>query len=369
MSDNLLSQEQEEEEAQGGKEGALDLLHAQLERVNAELGDINQKLDQSRMQVEQMAKRNAALIGEVKRVENALDQTPRLTIKDVYSEALNSQQRLLTTRGQMEKLQTQAAAVQREAETIKGAIELLQASEESGEGKPDTLSARETIIRVIDAQEVERERLAKQMHDGPAQSLTNFILQAEICEKLFERDHHKTREELTNLKTSAGEVFKRVRSFIFELRPMMLTDLGLVPTLKRYLDAFSDKTNVATEFIMMGRERRLESYREVLVFRGIQELMANARDHGGATLIKVTIEIGDEETRAVVEDNGRGFETGKLALDAEEGNFGLRTLRERLALVNGNLQIDSTAGQGAKVQITIPSGPEPDEVSEYHGIG
>ncbi len=368
MSDNLISQEQEIA-PQGGKEGALDLLRAQLERVNAEMGDINQKLEQSRMQVEQMAKRNAALIGEVKRVEGALDQTPRLTIKDIYSEALNSQQRLLTTRGQMEKLQTQSAAAQQEAATIREVIGLLQASDESGDSGADTLSARETIIRVIDAQEVERERLAKQMHDGPAQSLTNFILQAEICEKLFERDHAKTREELTNLKASAGEVFKRVRSFIFELRPMMLTDLGLVPTLKRYLDAFSDKTNIETEFVMMGRERRLESYREVLVFRGIQELMGNARDHGGATSIKVTIEIDDEETRAVVEDNGRGFGTGKLALETEDGNLGLRTLQERLMLVGGNLQIDSTPGQGAVVQITIPSGPEPEEVPEYHGLG
>ncbi|HEC23672.1 MAG TPA: hypothetical protein ENI95_12235, partial [Chloroflexi bacterium] len=215
MLDELQDQEQEREEgARSGTEEALDLLQVELERVNAELRDISSKLEQSRGLVEQLAKRNATVIGEVRRIEGMLEQTPRLSIKEVYTEALNIQQRLLTTRAQLEKLQAQEVASRREAQTLQAVIELLSRKDESKEGEGDTLSARETIIRVIDAQELERERLAKQMHDGPAQSLTNFILQAEICEKLFDRDADKAREELARLKESAGEAFKRVRGFI-----------------------------------------------------------------------------------------------------------------------------------------------------------
>jgi two-component system sensor histidine kinase DegS len=215
------------------------------------------------------------------------------------------------------------------------------------------------IIRVIDAQEEERERLARQMHDGPAQSLTNFILQAELCKTLFDKKPDKAREALAKLMTDAHEAFQRIRDFIFDLRPMMLTDLGLVPTLKRYQEAFQNKSGIEIELMVNGRDRRLESYLEVLVFRGIQELMVTARDQGGATNVKVTLEMGPTEIRAVVEDNGRGFATGQLTLDEKTSQpLGLSTLQERVHLVGGSLQIDSVSGQGARIEIEVPAGAE-----------
>lgn len=343
-----------------GKTGSstLDILRAELERLNAELRDINSKLDQSRGQVEQLAQRNATVVGEVRRVESALDQTPRMNIKDVYTEALDSQQRLLTLRAQTEKLQAQETVAKQQLDVIRAAIEAMTHVPEAGTGtKGTSLSPREMLIRVIDAQEEERERLARAMHDGPAHSLTNFILQAEICQKLFDKNPEKAKDELATLKTAAGDAFQRVREFIFNLRPMMLTDLGLVPTVKRYLSAFEEQTGIQTEFIMTGRERRLENYREVLVFRGIQELMGNAREQG-ATSVKVTLEIGEDRVIAIVEDNGRGYGTGKLTLEPV-GQIGLSALTERLTLVDGELQIGSTTGHGSRIEFSIPTGPEP----------
>jgi two-component system sensor histidine kinase DegS len=269
---------------------------------------------------------------------------------------MESQQRLLTIRSQMEKLQAQENLV---LETIRG-LENIKMALETGPEPEDHL---QTFIKVVDAQEEERERLARAMHDGPAHSLTNFILQAEICQKLFDRDTDKARAELDNLQDSAREAFQRVRDFIFDLRPMMLTDLGLVPTVKRYLDAYETKTNIETQLNIQGRERRLEGYREVLMFRGIQELLVNVRDHAQASEVKVDIDMGDEFITALVEDNGRGFETGKLTLDgsSESGAIGLSTLQNRLNLIGGSIQLDSVTGQGARIEISIPAGLEQGE--------
>ncbi len=350
--------EKQVEARKSSRDEALDMLRGELEQINAELRDITNKINTSRAQVEQLAQRNAAVIGEVRRIESALEQTPRLSIREVYTEALDIQQRLLTTRAQLERLQAEEALARRTQEAIQNVIEALSQPDEDAEGG-GRFNAREMIMRVIDAQEEQSERLARLMHDGPAHSLTNFILQAEIVQKLFERDPEKARQELANLKAAAGDAFQRVRSFIFDLRPMMLTDLGLVPTLKRYLEAFQDKTGIATEFQLVGRERRIERYREVLLFRGVQALMQNARDQSAASAISVTLDMTGDRVRATVEDNGRGFGTGKLRLDAKNSEaLGLGALQERVNLVGGVIRVESFTGQGAKIEIEIPAGPE-----------
>ncbi len=362
------AQAQKPGEAPTGKDEALDILRAEVERVNATLRDIKSKLDQSRGQVEQLAQRNATVVGEVRRIESTLEQVPRLTIREVYSEALEAQQRLLNVRGQMEKLQAQEMVATQEVEAIKSALDALTRVDEPAPGARGTgMTDREMIIRVIDAQEEERDRLARAMHDGPAHSLTNFILQAEICQKLFDRNPERAREELASLKTAASEAFQRVRDFIFNLRPMMLTDLGLVPTVKRYLGAFQEQTGIATDFVMTGRERRLEGYREVLVFRGIQELLGNSRGHG-ATTVRVTLELGDDRVIAIIEDNGRGYGTGKLTLEPAS-EIGLSALQERITLVDGTLQIGSAPGQGSRIEFSIPSGPEPADLRDSADLG
>ena len=218
------------------------------------------------------------------------------------------------------------------------------------------------IIRVIEAQEIERQRLARQMHDGPAQSLTNFILQAEICQRLFDRNPDRAAEELNNLKTVATGTFQKIRDFIFDLRPMMLDDLGLIPTLRRYAEAYQEKSEMNVNLHILGDERRLESHREVILFRSIQELLNNSRVHAKATSVTVTLDMGPDAITATVEDNGQGFnsETIFAAPDeppqADDKALGLKTLRERLEMVGGALDVSSEEGHGSRIAARIPAG-------------
>jgi two-component system sensor histidine kinase DegS len=190
------------------------------------------------------------------------------------------------------------------------------------------------------------------MHDGPAQALSNFILQTEIAMRLMDVDATQAREELNNLKTSAMGTFQKVRNFIFELRPMMLDDLGLAPTLRRYADAFKEQTGLDISVTVTGQERRVEPYLEVMLFRAIQELLGNAARHSQATLVKVIVDLGEDRIRVSVDDNGKGFDPDSIL----QGNsLGLKLIRERAEMLGGSFEIDSAIGRGARVLFAVPA--------------
>jgi two-component system sensor histidine kinase DegS len=362
----FTSGEGQDQESGGRFDELKEFLQIERQRVVAELRDVANKIDQSRGEVERLEQRNMAIAAEIKMMERNLDSVPRLNIKSLYETAQEVQQRLFSMRGQLERFQAEEEILRRQqvmSEKIDQDIETIEEAAAGG-GAP---SAQALIVYMIEAQENERERLSRQMHDGPAQSLTNFILQAEICQTLLDRNPERARRELENLKAAASSAFQRVRDFIFDLRPMMLTDLGLRKTLKRHVDAFREQTGIETEFTPIGEDRRLQPHREALIFRGIHELMANARDHAQATRISVMLDISDERVHVVVEDNGRGFGTGELKLDPDSSKaMGLGSLHNRISLIGGQMRIrDSESGKGARVELVIPAGPplEPEQAA------
>src|SRR4030095_17214722 len=183
-----------------------------------------------------------------------------------------------------------------------------------------------SVEMLVNAQETERQRLSRQMHDGPAQALSNFILQTEIAMRLFDVDATQARGELNSLKASAMSTFQKVRNFIFELRPMMLDDLGLVPTVRRYADALKEQTGLDVNVTVTGNERRLEPYLEVMLFRAMQELLGNAARHSQGSLVKVMLDMGEERERVSVDDTGSGFYPDAVQQGA---SLGLKLIRER----------------------------------------
>jgi two-component system sensor histidine kinase DegS len=171
----------------------------------------------------------------------------------------------------------------------------------------------------------------------------------------MDTDPGKAREWLKDLKTSAGSTFGHVRDFIFELRPMMLDDLGLTPTVRRYVEAYKERTALDINLVLTGKERRLESHIEVLIFRALQELLGNVREHAQATHVKVTLDMDTHQIRASVEDNGRGFEAESAAF-AEGPGRGLKTLQERIGLVGGGFEVSTSPGKGSRIAFTVPTG-------------
>jgi two-component system sensor histidine kinase DegS len=156
------------------------------------------------------------------------------------------------------------------------------------------------------------------------------------------------------LKTAAASTFGQVRDFIFDLRPMMLDDLGLVPTVRRYSEAVKEKTGLDINFIITGNERRIEPHIEVLTFRAIQTLLINIRDYAQATQAKVMLDMGERLIRVSVEDNGKGFDPDTQS-DEDAQKQGIRSLRNRIDKIGGTLDVESAAGEGTRIAFTIPT--------------
>ena len=331
----------------------LDDTRAESQRLQQEVKDLNRMVDQSRVEVEKLAQRNAAIAAHVRQLQSNLEAVPRTDLKSAYEAAQDAQQRLFTMRGQLEKLQAEQANLERLATYVQRTLVKLEAAE-SQKGEGDNMPV---IVRIVEAQEAERQRLSRQIHDGPAQALSNFILQTEIAMRLFDIDTERAKAELQSLKGSATSTFQKVRDFIFDLRPMMLDDLGLVPTIKRYVDAFKEKTGLQVTLTVTGADRRMDSAREVILFRAVQELLNNIRQHAQASQVRLLIDLDTAHVRVAVEDNGKGFDP-QASLSGKQRTTGLQALRERMDMLGGTLSIDSQVGQGARLVLDVPTGLE-----------
>jgi two-component system sensor histidine kinase DegS len=322
-------------------------LQAELDETNKAIKEVSLMLEQSRVEVGKLSQRNAAITAHLQQIQKQISTVSNEEIKMAYDSALDAQQRLFVMRGQLEKLQSDQSHLDRYRSTLE------RLSEMSGSGKKAVKEkgASASLEMMVNAQEAERKRLSRQMHDGPAQALSNFILQTEIAMRYLDVDTEKARGELSALKASAMGTFQKVRNFIFELRPMMLDDLGMVPTIRRYGDIFKEQNGMDLGLTVTGIERRLEPYMEVMIFRALQELLGNASRHSQASLVKVLMDMADDQVKLIVEDNGKGFDPEIIS---QEESLGLRLIKERVELLGGVFSVDSTLGNGARVMLTVP---------------
>ncbi len=330
------------------------------EQVEVEMREIDMLIKTATGEIEKVQVRQADAASKLRQVEANLTAYPATEIKAAYTSAQNAQLQVFMMRNQLEQLQSKQRALQRlQAELTKtGTLEteILEVVPPPGTTTvtESNQSDRQAIVNIIEAQEHERQRLSRQMHDGPAQSLTNLILQAEIVERSFDLDPQRARAELGNLKTSANSTFQRIRDFIFELRPMMLDDLGLLPTLKRYLQTFEAKNHIATPIIVQG-ERSLSPHIEVTLYRAVQELVNNVARHAHATHAQINIDLASDPIFLCVEDDGSGFDVeAALASAKQRGGSGLINLQKRIEMLGGHIQIQSGPGQSTRVIMQVP---------------
>lgn len=342
------------EEERSPLEIFIEQTRTELDNVGNGLKEIGLLVEQSQGEVDKLAQRNAQITSKLHQIGTQFETIPREDIKAAYEDAQDTQQRLFTMRGQLEKLQSDQNNLKRYRDYLKQALGILETGLDSTPFVSSTGSGETVIEKIISAQEEERRKISRQIHDGPAQALTNFILQTEIALRVFDVDTEKAREELKTLKTASEKTFKNVRDFIFDLRPMMLDDLGLIPTVRRYVEAFTEKTGLEISMVVTGSERRLEPHREVLCFRAVQQLLGNVRDHAKATQIKLNLVLDDREFRVTIEDNGIGFDPEEILAESETPKS-LTTLEERIHQVGGEFSLESEPDQGTKVSLSIPA--------------
>ncbi len=205
---------------------------------------------------------------------------------------------------------------------------------------------------LIEAQEEERRRLARDIHDGPAQLLANVVFRIDVAQTLLDGDADRARAELEQLKQLVRHSLQDVRKIIFDLRPLALDDLGLVPALRSYVSGLQEKAGLRVDIRVEGEPRRLPSVHEVALFRLVQEALHNVRKHAGTDAASVEVEFAEDEVRVTVADHGRGFDPAAAGGAVER--LGLRSMRERAELFGGSLDLRSTPGRGTVLTAHVP---------------
>lgn len=356
------------------KEEIMEIVeHARIEciKIEEELNEIKLKVEKVIEEVDLLdieEKKSRAYLAKVSKNYNIYCEKD---IKDAYDRANELRVQLLLKREEEKILRERRTEKELR---LKSAIEVYEKSEKVGKSVRiaseylkgnldeilftiDVLNKRQLLgIKVIEAQEEERRRIARDMHDGPAQSMANIVVKAELCEKLMDIDEKRSREELKDLKTIAKNTLDDIRKTIYNLRPMSLDDLGLIPTLERYIYNFNEEFWTNTELNIIGEIYELKPAIEVAVFRIIQESLNNIAKHSNANNAIVSIEFLPKKLNISITDDGVGFDVQKIAetSDYNNGGFGLISIRERVELLEGTLNIKTAPGFGTKLIISLP---------------
>jgi two-component system, NarL family, sensor histidine kinase DegS len=216
----------------------------------------------------------------------------------------------------------------------------------------DAKQKQEFGLQIIEAQEEERKRLSREIHDGPAQLMANVLIRSELLEKIFvEKGTEAARAEIKDLRITIRDSLKEVRRIIYDLRPMALDDLGLVPTLDKYLRNVKESTGIEIELHALGKSRRFPTKMEIAIFRLVQESVNNAVKHSGGGSIQVKLEFTEKFISLYIRDDGKGFDTSQ---PANSNSFGMMGMRERVDLLEGTLKVNSRLNFGTSVYIQIP---------------
>ncbi|MCL6478385.1 MAG: PAS domain S-box protein [Peptococcaceae bacterium] len=213
---------------------------------------------------------------------------------------------------------------------------------------------RQLFKRTMEIEEKSRRRLAIELHDGAVQEIASALHRIKICQTLLKKDPEQTWTEMAIMRETLQRGMQELRRAIYNLRPLSLDFLGLLPTLKDYLQKFQAETGISVTLKVSGTEKELFPERAVAVFRIIQEALRNVQKHARAGNVLVTIAYGPKQLRVTLVDDGCGFSREDEVRAIKNGCVGLIGMKERAQLMSGVLRVRSATGKGTRVTLSIP---------------
>ena len=241
------------------------------------------------------------------------------------------------------------------AQQLGMSIENARLSEEAHE-REKRLS--ELLHQAVGAQEAERQRIARELHDSTGQSLTAVALGLRGMETMLLADPSAASEQFHELQSFCTGALRELRRIIADLRPSQLDDLGLVAAVDWYVREFAERSDVSTRLVVEGDSFRLPSEFETVLFRIAQEALTNVAKHARAAEASVLLSFEPARVQMTISDDGRGFDPAEMIQRGELASWGLMGIQERALLLGGQCEIDSTPGGGTRIRVSVPVVPK-----------
>jgi two-component system sensor histidine kinase DegS len=221
--------------------------------------------------------------------------------------------------------------------------------------EPYTPNPMDAAAMVLEALDAERARIGREIHDGPAQALTNAIFEVDDIERLIERDPNAAMVGLRQLRALLRRELANVREFISELRPATVDAAGLDVALVDAVDGLRSATRMGVTTDLRAPSDRLDDRQRTVVLRVAQEALQNVRKHAGASTVMVSTDVTGDEWTLEIRDDGRGFDMGTVAKRGHR-NFGMQVMNERAELIGARFDVRSRPDGGTVVRLAIPTG-------------
>lgn len=330
-----------------------------LQNANA---NIASALNELRAETERLRQHHAARAAEERQVRRALDE---MAVQRTFAEQMNSP---ALGRMRQQEAEQRARIGALEQETIQAAealkrleqfVRQLEMSSTSLSGAPQTAASDPWALalrgQIIHGREEERVRLAREVHDGPAQVLANVLMGLEHAINLQGSQHPKLPEFLGELRAAARQGLHDVRGFIADLRPGALSQgQGFPAAVAEYVQQYTRTTNIQVMLDLQEWPSSVSSEIEIVLYRVVQESLQNINKHAKHAEVRIRSVYRGEELYLVIKDNGPGFDPREVARRTGKESWGLTSMRERVGLVGGQFSIASRPGAGTEVTLRIP---------------
>ncbi|HEY5584944.1 MAG TPA: sensor histidine kinase [Ruminiclostridium sp.] len=338
-------------------------LKLQLEKIRDNITGVIDEVDE-------LEKQDKTCRRRLVEVSSNFDKYTESDIKECYERASDIRVRFYAKGNEEKSLRerrdTLEMALKKAMVNIEGAEKVInQISIAMGYLEGDIISALEGVdkkseifigIKILEAQESERKRIARDIHDGPAQHMANVVMKVDICKMVIQKDFEEGLKELADLKESVKIALKEVRGIIFDLRPMSLDDLGLSKTIQQTVSTISQEANIDTKIKIKPIETEIEPIIQVAVYRIIQEIFNNIRKHSKAKNAEVKLDFGTKYLMLIITDDGVGFNVEETLkrVKTKGASYGLIGILDRVNQLQGEIKIKSSEGMGTTYSVKLP---------------
>ena len=344
-----------------------------VDNVSDEFQVKNEELQEVKREIEEV-------IGKVDKLQ-ILDKNMRITLAEVskingekaekimkraYEEALEIRVEYITKQNEEKDLKRRRNSLEK---TLKNYLKNIEEADNTvnqinialGYLEGDMANVEEDSemligIKILESQERERKRIAREIHDGPAQYIANTMMRIDFCKMVVQKDLNKGLKELDDLKNNVRKALKEVRGILFDLRPLSLEERGLNEAIKDMVNEISIESNICVNVTLNAMNYEIEHIIEIAVYRIIQEILNNIKKHAKAKEVSVRIECGKEYISFMVKDDGIGFNLKEtMAKNKEKGtSYGLVGIFDRVTQLQGNIDIKSEHNRGTIYKIKLP---------------